>query len=339
MARVSVCTPSYNCGAFVGKTIQSVLNQTYQDFEIIVVDDCSTDNSEEVIKSFKDPRIRFFRNEKNLGMVPNTNKAVRLARGEFVGILHPDDYYAPKMIETALKAFSENPDVGFTCSSYVVVDEDDKIVTEVKLCDCNKTFKSKEEFKKLALRNYAPPSAVLFRRKCYEDVGPFDEEFPYPNDWNMWLRISLKYDSACLSDYLCYYRMHRKSVSTLMYNSFETAVQEHFMLKKIQEKVDDPNLLPFVEEGAKLAAKRAVLNSAGGLFSGGRNTALKFFLKALKLEKRNFVWPITPICLFVILSGLNGLRILTRIYKELPKGLKSLIPFHSPETLFYKYGV
>ena len=136
LPRVSICIPSYNCGAFIGKTIQSVLNQTYQDFEIIVVDDCSTDNSEEVIKSFKDPRIRFFRNEKNLGMVPNTNKAVRLARGEFVDILHPDDYYAPKMIETALKAFSENPDVGFTCSSYVVVDEDDKIVTEVKLCDC-----------------------------------------------------------------------------------------------------------------------------------------------------------------------------------------------------------
>ena len=339
MPKVSICIPSYNCGAFIGKTIQSILDQTFQNFEIIVVDDCSTDNSEEVVKRFKDPRIRFYRNEKNLGMVPNTNKALRLAEGEFVGILHPDDYYAPKMIETALKAFSENLDVGFTYSSYVVVDEDDKIVTKVKLCDCNKTFKSKEEFKKLAIRNYAPPSAVLFRRKCYEVVGPFDEEFPYPNDWNMWLRISLKYDSACLSDYLCYYRMHRKSVSTLMYNSFETAVQEHFMLKKIQEKVDDPNLLPFVEEGAKLAAKRAVLNSSGGLFSGGRNTALKFFLKALKLEKRNFVWPITPICLFVILSGLNGLRILTRIYKELPKGLKSLIPFHSPETLFYRYGL
>jgi len=337
LPKVSICIPSYNCGAFIGKTIQSVLDQTCQDFEIVVVDDCSTDNSEEVVRSFKDPRIRFSKNERNIGMVPNTNKALKLAKGEFVGILHPDDYYAPKMIETALKAFSENPDVGFTYSSYVVVDENDKIVTRVKLCDYNKTFRSKEGFKKLAIRNYASPSAVLFRRKCYEDVGPFDEEFPYPNDWNMWLRISLKYDSACLSDYLCYYRMHERSVSTLLYNSFETAVQEYYMLKKFQKKVD-PELVPFVDEGARRAAKRALLNSIG-IISSSRGTALKFFSKALKLEKRNLVWPPTFVCPFIILSGWNGLRVFANLYKKLPGMFKQFIPFHEPETLFYRYGL
>jgi len=336
LPKVSICIPSYNCGAFIGKTIQSVLNQTYQDFEIIVVDDCSTDNSEEVIKSFKDPRIRFSKNEKNLGMVPNTNKALKLAKGEFVGILHSDDCYAPKMIETALKAFSENSEVGFIYSSYVVVDENDKTVTRVKLCGHDKTFRSKEGFKKLAIRNYASPSAVLFRRKCYEAVGPFDEEFPYPNDWNMWLRISLKYDFACLSDYLCYYRMHERSVSTLLYNSFETAVQEYYMLKKLQKKVGF-ELSPFVEEGARRAAKRALLNSVGIISS--RSTALKLFSKALKLEKRNLVWPPALVCPFIILSGWNGLRVFANLYKKLPGMFKQFIPLHEPETLFYKYGL
>jgi glycosyltransferase involved in cell wall biosynthesis len=316
-----------------------VLDQTYKDSEIIIVDDCSTDNSEEVVRSFKDPRIQFSKNQKNLGMVPNTNKAVKLARGEFVGILHPDDYYDPKMIETALKMFDKNPEIGFTCSSYAVVDEDDKIVTKVKLCDCNKTFSSKEGFKKLAIRNFAPPSAVLFKTKCYEDVGPFDEEFPYPNDWNMWLRISLKYGSACLSDCLCYYRIHESSVSTFLYNSFETAVQEYYMLKKIQKQVDDLSLLPFVEEGRKRAAKRALLNSVGGLFRGGRNKALKFFSKALKLEKRNLVWPPALVCPFIILAGWNGLRVSANLYKKLPRILKQFIPFHDLETLFYRYGL
>jgi glycosyltransferase involved in cell wall biosynthesis len=314
-----------------------VLDQTCQDFEIIIVDDCSTDNSEEVVKNFKDQRIRFSKNEKNLGMVPNTNKALKLAKGEFVGILHPDDYYAPKMIETALKAFSENPDVGFTYSSYVVVNENGKVIARVKLCDRNKIFNSKECFKKLAIRNCAPPSAVLFKRKCYEEVGPFDEEFPYPNDWNMWLRISLKYGSACLSDYLCYYRMHEKSVSTLLYNSFETAVQEYRMLKKLQKKVD-PELSPFVEEGARGAAKRALLNSVG-MISSSKNTALKFFSKALTLEKRNLVWPPALVCPFIILSGWNGLRVSANLYKKLPGIFGQLIPFHDPKTLFYKYGL
>lgn len=338
MPKVSICIPSYNCGAFVGKTIQSVLDQTCQDFEIIVVDDCSTDNSELVIKRFKDSRIRFFKNEKNLGMVRNTNKALKLAKGEFVGILHPDDYYAPKMVEAALDAFRKNPRVGLVYSSYGVVDEYNKIITRVKLCGSDKIIGSKQEFKKLAIRNYFPPSAVLVRKSCYDDVGTFDEEFPYPNDWNMWLRISLKYDFACLSDYLCYYRMHKRSVSTLMYTSFETAMQEYHMLRKFQNKVDH-ELSPFVEEGARRAAKRALVNSIGGLFTGGREKALKFFSRALKLEKRNLIWPVTPICLFVILSGLNGLGTFVKVYKGLPNWAKLLIPFRVPETLFYKYGL
>lgn len=337
MPKVSICIPSYNYGAFIGKTIQSVLDQTYQDFEVIVVDDCSTDNSEEVVKSFKDPRIRFFRNEKNLGMVPNTNKALKLAKGEFIGILHPDDYYDPKMIETALKMFDENPEIGFTYSSHVVVDENDRIITKVKVCHRNKSFKSKEEFKKLALRNIAPPSSVMVRGKCYEDVGMFDEEFPYPSDWNMWLRISLKYDSACLSDYLCYYRMHKRNVSISLYNSFETAVQDYYMLKKLQKKVDLESL-PFVEGGARRAAKRALLNSVGGLFSS-RNKALQFFSRALRLEKKNLAWPPTMICPFIILSGLSGLRVFVNLYKKLPEVLRQFLPFYSPETLFYMYGL
>ena len=111
------------------------------------------------------------------------------------------------------------------------------------------------------------------------------------------------------------------------------------MLKKIQKQVDDSSLLPFVEEGRKRAAKRALLNSVGGLFRGGKKTALKFFSKALKLEKRNWVWPPALVCPFIILSGWNGLRVSANLYKKLPKILKQFIPFHDLETLFYRYGL
>lgn len=338
LSKVSICIPSYNHGAFIGEAIQSVLDQTYQDLEIIVVDDCSTDNSKEVVKSFKDPRIKFFRNEKNLGMVPNTNKALRLAKGEFIGVLNSDDYCGSKMIETALKMFDENPEIGFTYSSYVVVNENGEIITKVKSCGCNKVFKSKEGFKKLAFGSIAAPSGVMVRRKCYEDVGPFDEEFPYCHDWNMCLRLSLKYDFACLSDYLLYYRMHSRNTSIALYNSFETAMQEYGMLKKLQKGIDS-ELLPFVKEGMRRAAKRALLNSVGGLSSGGRARAFEFFYRALKLEKRNMIWPITPVCPFVILSGWSGLRLSVSLYKKLLGILKQSVPFHRPETVFYRYGL
>lgn len=338
MPKVSVCIPSYNYSAFIGKTIQSVLDQTYQDFEIVVVDDCSTDNSEEVVRSFKDSRIKFFRNKKNLGMVPNTNKALKLAKGELIGVLNSDDYYDPKMIETALEMFDKNSEIGFTYSSYVVVDEHGETITKIKSCDCDKVFKSREGFKKLALKNLAPPSGVMVRRKCYEDVGPFDEEFPYPHDWDMWLRLSLKYDFACLSDYLLYYRMHSRNTSIALYNSFETATQEYRMLKKLQKRVD-PELSPFVEEGTRRSAKRALLNSIGGLPKGGRCKAFEFFSDALRLEKRNLMWPLTLVCPFIILSGWSGLRLSVSLYKKLLGILKQSVPFHSPETVFYRYGL
>ena len=315
-----------------------MLNQTYLDFEIIVVDDCSTDNSEEVVKSFKDPRIKFFKNEKNLGMVPNANKALRLAKSEFIGVLNSDDYYGQKMIGTALKMFDENPEIGFTYSPYVMVNENGGVITKVEPRDRGRIFKSKEGFKKLALGNVAPPSGVIARRKCYEAVGPFDEEFPYCHDWNMWLRLSLKCDFACLSDYLLYYRMHSRNTSVALYNSFETAMQEYGMLKKLQKKVD-PELLPFVKKGARRAAKRALLNSIGGLSKGSRSKAFEFFSDALRLEKRNLIWPLTLVCPFIILSGWSGLRLSVGLYKKLLGILKQSVPFHSPETVFYRYGL
>ena len=338
MPNVSICIPSYNHGAFIGEAIQSVLDQTYLDFEIIVADDCSTDNTEKVVKSFKDPRIKFFRNENNLGMVPNTNKALKLAKGEFIGVLNSDDYYDPKMIETALKMFDKNPEIGFAYSPYVMVNEDGEVITKVEPRDWGRKFKSKEGFKKLALGNVAPPSGVIVRRKCYETVGPFDEEFPYCHDWNMWLRLSLKYDFACLPDYLLYYRMHSRNTSVALYNSFETAMQEYGMLKKLQEKIGS-ELLPFVKEGARRASKRALLNSIGGLFGGGRARAFKFFSRALRLEKGNLTWPLTLVCPFIILSGWSGLRLSASLYKKLLGILKQSVPFHSPETVFYRYGL
>jgi glycosyltransferase involved in cell wall biosynthesis len=271
-------------------------------------------------------------------MVPNTNKALKLAKGEFIGVLNSDDYYNPRMIEAALKMFDENPEIGFTYSSYAVVNENGEIVTKVKSCDCNKVLRSKEGFKKLAFGNIAPPSGVIVRRKCYEDVGSFDEKFPYCHDWNMWLRLSLKYDFACLSDYLLYYRMHSRNTSIALYNSFETAMQEYGMLKKLQKKVG-PELLPFVEEGARRAAKRALLNSIGGLFRGGRARAFEFFSKALRLEKRNLMWPLTLVCPFIILSGWNGLKLSVSLYKKFLGVLGQSVPFHNPKTLFYRYGL
>lgn len=335
---VSICIPSYNHGAFIGKAIQSVLDQTFRNLELVIVDDCSTDNSVKVIKSFRDPRIKFFRNKKNLGMVPNTNKILRLAKGKFIGILSSDDYYDPKMIETALEIFDKYPGVGLTFSPWVLVDEKGKVITKTELPRDKRLFKAKEGFKRLALANLVPPSGVIFKKRCYDAAGPFDEEFPYCHDWNMWLRLSLRYDFACLPDYLFYYRIHSGNTTIALYNSFETALQEYGMLKKLQKEVD-PELSAFLEEGAKRASRRALLNSIGGLLQGGRSKALEFFSVALGLRRKNLVWPPAPLCLFAILAGWNGVKLSAGLCKKLLGVFKQFAPFHNPETIFYRYGL
>lgn len=97
---VSVVIPTYNRAHLVGRAIQSVLNQTYQDFEIIVVDDGSTDNTEEVVKSFNDPRIRYIRHDQNRGGSAARNTGIKMARGEYIAFQDSDDEWLPEKLES-----------------------------------------------------------------------------------------------------------------------------------------------------------------------------------------------------------------------------------------------
>src|SRR5690349_581871 len=103
---ISICIPAYNNEAYIAETISSVLSQTYSVFEIIIVDDCSTDNTVEVVRKFNDHRIRFYQNEKNLGMHGNWNRALSLAKGEYVKLLCGDDTIFPGCLQKQLDEFN-----------------------------------------------------------------------------------------------------------------------------------------------------------------------------------------------------------------------------------------
>jgi glycosyltransferase involved in cell wall biosynthesis len=103
----SICIPNYNYGRYIGETIRSVLEQTYQNFEIIVADNASTDNSVEVVQSFKDPRIRLIQNRYNIGFAPNLQRVTMEARGDFINLLSSDDLMCPNALETYMQALQE----------------------------------------------------------------------------------------------------------------------------------------------------------------------------------------------------------------------------------------
>src|SRR5688572_12302291 len=117
--KVSVLIPTYNYAHFLDETIQSVLDQTFTNFELVIVDNCSTDNTDEVVQKYlTDTRISFYRNETNIGLVGNWNKCLDYARGEYIKYLCADDKFRPELLEKFVAVMDQNPGVSIM-SSYV----------------------------------------------------------------------------------------------------------------------------------------------------------------------------------------------------------------------------
>ncbi len=123
MELVSIIMPTYNCGRFIAESIRSVLAQTFTNWELIIVDDCSTDNTEDVVTYFDDPRIHYLRNEQNKGAALTRNKALREAKGRYIAFLDSDDLWSPDKLERQI-AFMEQNGYAFTYHDYTEIDEE-----------------------------------------------------------------------------------------------------------------------------------------------------------------------------------------------------------------------
>lgn len=213
MPKVSVCIPTYNRAKFLQESIESVLAQTYRDFELIICNNASTDNTIDIVKSFKDPRIKFFINDKNIEGVNNVNKCIELAKGDYITIFHDDDVMILNNLEHKVKFLDENPNVGLVYSDVYMIDANGKAIDGPFTINMN----SKQEtvlgglvcFKKLIFEwNFICCPSVLLRKRCYDKLGKYDVRLPGASDYEMWARISLYHDVGYISKPLIKYRWH-----------------------------------------------------------------------------------------------------------------------------------
>ena len=188
---VSVVIPTYNRAHLVGRAIQSVLNQTYQDFEIIVVDDGSTDNTEEVVKSFNDPRIRYIRHDQNRGGSAARNTGIKMARGEYIAFQDSDDEWLPEKLEKQMKVFkSAPPEVGVVYTDMWRISKGEK-----RYWHSPKIMPEDGIVYKQALDRVMGIGiqTAIIKRECLNAVGMFDENFPRFIDLELFVRLSKYY--------------------------------------------------------------------------------------------------------------------------------------------------
>ena len=221
---ISVCIPAYNNEAFIGTAIESVLNQTFADFELVVIDDCSSDRTREKVHAFRDPRIRVVENERNLGHEGNWNKALREARGRFVKILPGDDLLHARCLERQLAAF-EDPaaeGVALVACARDIIDAKGRKFMRRRFPGADGPISGLEAVRRCVRAGtnlIGEPAAVLMPTKLVARAGAFDGTNLYVIDLDFWVRLLLLGSLFAIDEPLCGFRISRSAASTRIQSS------------------------------------------------------------------------------------------------------------------------
>jgi glycosyltransferase involved in cell wall biosynthesis len=226
---VSIIMPSYNAGKFIEKAVQSVLAQTYQAWELIVVDDASTDNTEALMAQFTDSRIRYHQVERIGHPAGVRNTGLRMATGEFIAFLDSDDLYYPQTLEKLLRPLLQNPALTAVYGFAFSMDENENTLPQsVSLLPNPQADTAAGESPYLLPPHYSHTwesivtgqiscmlAGLMLRREVWERIGFFNETLCGPEDYEFYVRMFLHhYDGVyCLSDYVYKYRVHSASLT------------------------------------------------------------------------------------------------------------------------------
>ena len=252
--------PTYNRERFLGIAIASALRQTFTDFELIILDDASSDGTQEVARSFGDRRVSYIRNPINLGMVENWNRGFRVANSRYVAFLHDDDVWEPAFLERAMRAIEACPDVGLVYSRVRLIDQSGKLVaggSRLALPTQDRVFSKTESVDRLVRRNEISPSASVVSRDAFSECGGFQPEWPFHMDWQLWIKIAARRRTAFLAETLAYDRSHPGRL-TAQYRARPLAIGSD-RIRMLRETIP---ALPLSQSDCHRLLRRALISSA-----------------------------------------------------------------------------
>lgn len=209
--KVSVLMSAYNGSRYLCESIESILNQTFTDFEFIIIDDGSTDSTWKLLTEYadKDQRVRLFKNEENIGLTESLNKGLKLAEGEYIARQDADDVSLPERFEKQVTLLDKHPEFVLVSCNLELIDSEGSIIGKYqRACEPDLV-----PWYLLFYNRLAGHSQVMFRRKPALDLGGYSQIYPHNEDYELWCRLVKVGKITILSEVLLQHRMHNQSIS------------------------------------------------------------------------------------------------------------------------------
>lgn len=259
MPKISVVIPSYNHAEFVRKTIDSVLSQSFEDLEVVVTDDHSSDKTAEEVRAIADPRVSFAELDRNSGVCIAVNASIERSTGEYVAMLSSDDLFLPDKLATQARFLDEHGAVGAVFGYPTFIDEGGVPLTDDETF-YGSVFRVRNRSREQWLRhlflhgNMLCSSTALVRRRCYDDVGLFDPALAQVPDLEMWVRLLKRYQIHVIGEPLAAFRIldEQKNASA---PRPQGTVRLHWELRKVLERYLDLDRMEFAKVFPEFAAR------------------------------------------------------------------------------------
>ena len=304
--RISVIIPTYNCERYIAETIASVLGQTFNDLELIVVDDGSTDRTRDIVASYGPP-VRLI-SQNNSGVCVARNRGIREAAGQYICLMDHDDYWFPDKLALQVEKLEACPEVGVVYSSFILWQSSpDGRFPAPATFDLESYAEGIDKnysgwiYHQFLLDCWMLTSTAMFRREVFEKCGVFDESLPFSEDWDLWLRISRQFTFAKLHRPNTLYRQHVQQGNRVVREIDYRTLLLSNAVEKWGFCSPDGRCVPRREFFKQLAIYHACF-ARQHLCAGNRRAAISSFLKAW----RSF--PLRPKYLAYIPLALLGWR-------------------------------
>lgn len=298
MPKVSIILPTYNRAKTLHTAIQSVLSQTFSDFELIIIDDGSMDNTEEIVKGFRDDRIKYIKCKENKGAPIARNIGIRSAEGEYVAFQDSDDEWLPQKLEKQMKIFEAAPaDVDIVYTGFWQKKDDRQRYIPYN----SVRQKEGDILSELLKESFISTQTILLRKKCFERSGMFDENLPRLQDWELVIRLAKHYNFKFIDEPLlvAYYtpdsitancKVHIKALEMILAKHFEDFAKDK-----------------------KILAKRYFYLGELSYLYGEPQKGKNYYLKAVKLN------PLNIKLLLAVILGQSAFNAVKLFYQNLKK--------------------